>query len=41
MTSRFLNGTAESLMLLYQNWEDKEKERFSGNKDEIKNSVKV
>lgn len=41
VTSRFLDGAAESLMMLYRDWEDKESNRFSGNKGEINNSVKV
>jgi len=40
-TSRFLDGAAESLMMLYQDWRDRESNRFSGNKGEINNSVKV
>lgn len=41
MTSTFFDGRAESLILLYLDWEDKERYRFSGNRGEIKNSVKV
>lgn len=28
----FLDGAAESLMMLYQNWRGRESNRFSGNK---------
>lgn len=40
VTCRFLDGAAESLMMLYQDWENRES-KFSGNKGEINNSVKV
>ena len=41
VTSRFLDGAAESLMMLYQDWRDRQRNRFSGNKGEINNSVKI
>ena len=41
VTSRFLDGAAESLMMLYQDWRDRESNTFSGKKGEINNSVKV
>lgn len=41
MTPRFLDGTAESLMTLYQDWEDEKRNRFSDNKGEIKNCANI